>query len=277
MKPGRKTVPIALTVAGSDSGGGAGIQADLKTFAAREVWGLTAITLVTAQNTAGVIDIHFLPTDVVSSQLMVLNDDFDISAAKTGALGTADLILLVAKWFDAHPVPWLIVDPVAVSKHNDSLIEKDAISVLIRELIPQAHVLTPNIHEVKALTGMDVFDEKTALEAGQQLIELGPKAAVIKNVPIEEHYSYDILVMEGSHEVIESPRIHSTNLHGSGCSFSACITAELAKGVELVDAVRTAKLFVAGSIASGPKVGSGNVHPTHQFFSWYGFPNELPR
>ena len=120
MKAGRKTVPIALTVAGSDSGGGAGIQADLKTFAAREVWGLTAITLVTAQNTAGVIDIHFLPTDVVSSQLMVLNDDFDISAAKTGALGTADLILLVAKWFDAHPVPWLIVDPVAVSKHNDN-------------------------------------------------------------------------------------------------------------------------------------------------------------
>ncbi len=256
-------VPVALTIAGSDSGGGAGIQADLKTFAALGVHGTSAITAVTAQNTLTVTAIHEIPVRVIRAQIDAVVRDIGVQAAKTGMLASAEIIEAVSVAIREHRIQNVVVDPVMVAKGGARLLHNDAIAALYRYLLPLAAVVTPNIPEAEVLLGRSLATLDDRRQAARDLFALGPHAVVVKG----GHAETDAVdVYWDGVEMVElaGRRIDTKNTHGSGCAFSAAITAGLAKGQDPLAAVRAAKAFITAAIEHSLDLGSGHgpVNPT---------------
>ncbi|MBE2893577.1 bifunctional hydroxymethylpyrimidine kinase/phosphomethylpyrimidine kinase [Spirabiliibacterium falconis] len=260
------SVKQALTVAGSDSGGGAGIQADLKTFQMRHVFGMSVVTAVTAQNSQGVHAIHSIPIEMVLAQLNAIADDFTPSAVKVGMLGTQPVIECVAEKLSCYRFGPIVVDPVMIAKGGSRLLDKSAVSALSSLLVPLSDVITPNLPETKALTGMDVVDKLSATKAALILQSMGAKTVVIKGGHSENSKSTlccDWVFTETSDFVLESPRMITRHTHGTGCTFSACIAAELAKGEGMEHAIRTAKAFITAAISHPLNIGKGHGPTNH--------------
>jgi hydroxymethylpyrimidine/phosphomethylpyrimidine kinase len=252
-----------MTIAGSDSGGGAGIQADLKTFAALGVYGSSAITAVTAQNTVGVRAIHDIPVDVIAAQIDAVLEDIGADAVKTGMLSSPSIIETVAGRLRAHGVTALVVDPVMVAKSGDRLLREDAIRALCEQLLPLAAVVTPNAPEAGVLSGVDVTDVESAREAARRIAALGPRLVIVKGGHMEGDTSDD-LVFDGSRfETLSGRRIDTRHTHGTGCTFSAAIAAYLARGLAPLDAVREARVYLQGAIEHAEPLGSGHGPVNH--------------
>lgn len=262
-----KSLPKALTIAGSDSGAGAGIQADLKTFAALGVYGTSVITAVTAQNTIGVEKISEISPAMVGAQIDAVMTDIGARALKTGMLGNAGIIEIVAKKIQKYNVKNLVVDPVMVATSGDLLLHRSAIEVLRRSLIPLANVVTPNLPEAKELTGMKLRRAKDIQEAARRIIAMGAANVVIKG----GHRSgpaIDLFFDGKKFRELYSPRIHSPHIHGTGCTFSAAITAYLARGETIETAILLAKKYITKAIRKGFAIGAGHG-PVHHFYeSW---------
>lgn len=250
-------VPVALTIAGSDSGGGAGIQADLKTFAALGVHGTSAITAITAQNTVTVTDIFEVPPSIVVAQIEAVVIDLGVQAAKTGMLASSEIIEAVAIAIDAYRIPNLVVDPVMIAKGGAKLLRDDAIGALLTRLLPLAAVITPNLPEAEVILGRSIRTLAERRQAAHDLVGLGPRAAVVKG----GHAGDDVtdVYWDGS-EMVELPgtRVQTANTHGSGCVFSAAIAAGLAKGLDPLAAVRQAKEFIGEAIEHALEIGKGH-------------------
>jgi hydroxymethylpyrimidine/phosphomethylpyrimidine kinase len=263
------TPPVALTIAGSDSSGGAGIQADLKTFAALGVFGTSAITALTAQNTTGVRDVHGVPVANVVAQVEAVLDDLDVRAVKTGMLGTAAVVHAVAGLADR--LPHLVVDPVMVASSGARLLEQAAERAYVDALLPRAAVLTPNLHEAQVLLGASITTLEQQRQAARALGELGPRAVLVKGghtVDGAGGEAVDVL-WDGEHLLeLRAPRVAGTNDHGTGCSLASAIAAGLAKGDGLVDAVATAKAYVARALAGGATWRLGRGHGPLDHFGW---------
>ncbi|MFO0599732.1 MAG: bifunctional hydroxymethylpyrimidine kinase/phosphomethylpyrimidine kinase [Myxococcaceae bacterium] len=253
----RVPVPIALTIAGSDPSGGAGLQADLKTFHQHGAYGMAVVTLITVQNTRAVSRVDVLDAGLVREQLEAVLDDVPPHALKTGALGNAAVIGAVAKVLAKVKVP-VVVDPVMISKHGHALLAADAHRTLVEELLPVCSLVTPNADEAAALTGLKVTTVAEAEVAARALATRGPKAVLVKGGHLaEEREAVDVLFAEGQVTLFRAPRVVSQHTHGTGCSSSAAITALLAKGVPLVEAVGLAKEWLGRALASPPEVGRG--------------------
>jgi hydroxymethylpyrimidine/phosphomethylpyrimidine kinase len=248
---------VALTIAGSDSGGGAGIQADLKTFEALGVWGTCAITGITAQNTVGVQDALVLPPRLVRAQIDAVVDDLGAAAVKTGMLGAAAVIEAVAAAVTAHGLAPLVVDPVLVTSHGDLLLEADGMGVLRSLLLPLAAVVTPNIPEAEALLGHPIEGVDAMEGAAAELASLGPAAVLLKGGHLGGDRSPDVLWLDGRAHWLDAPRQAARHTHGTGCTLSAAICALLALGETLPTACVRAKDFVTAAIAAGLEVGGG--------------------
>jgi hydroxymethylpyrimidine/phosphomethylpyrimidine kinase len=249
-------LPVAMTIAGSDSGGGAGIQADLKTFAVLGVHGTSAITAITAQNTTGVSDILELPVALIGEQIRVVVEDIGVQAAKTGMLSSAGIIATVARAVADHRITRLVVDPVMVAKGGARLLRDDAVAALRERLVPLALVVTPNIPEAEVLLERKIATLDERREAARQLVELGARIAIVKGGHAEGDAT-DVY-FDGS-QLIElgGDRVNTANTHGSGCVFSAAITAGLARGLDPFDAVGQAKTFISLAIANSLEIGAG--------------------
>lgn len=247
--------PIALTIAGSDPSGGAGIQADLKTFHQFEVYGEAAITLLTVQNTVGVSRVEVMAPDLVAEQIEAILDDVPPNAAKIGALGNAAVVRTVARLAGRFRFP-LVVDPVMISKHGASLIADDARQALVEELLPRAFLLTPNVPEAAALAGIAIESVGDMRRAAEMLVERGCANVLVKGGHLEGA-PVDVLLCEGEFTEFASERIDTPHTHGTGCTYSAAITAELAKGVPLREAVARSKRFIAEAIRTNPGLGHG--------------------
>ena len=250
-------IPVALTIAGSDSGGGAGIQADLRTFQRFGVFGTSALTLVTAQNTLGVRALERLPAELITSQIAAVVEDFDLCATKTGALGSAEGVCAVADAVERHAIANLVVDPVMISKHGDALLAEGAAALLTRRLLPLARLVTPNLDEAAALLGAPVESEAQMRDAAQALTKLGAAAALLKGGHLGGEEAVDILYDGDSFTRLAAPRIDTPHTHGTGCTYAAAITALLARGEALADATRQAKHFITRAIANAPGLGRG--------------------
>ena len=255
----------ALTIAGSDSGGGAGIQADLKTFQELGVYGMSVITAVTAQNTAGVQGVYPVEMEGVIQQLDSIGEDLAPDAVKTGMLFSADIIREVAQAVRRHGWRQLVIDPVMVAKGGSVLLQQQAVQALIDELLPLAAIITPNVPEAELLTGMTIHTLAEREQAARQLVQMGARCAVVKGGhDLSTNQAVDVLYDGEQFHYTESPRIDTPHTHGTGCTYSAAITAELARGSDMLSAVRTAKAFVQAAIADG--LGIGSVHgPTNHF------------
>lgn len=235
----------AMTIAGSDSGGGAGLQADLKTFAALGVYGMSAVTAITAQNTVGVQGVIELPADFVGLQIDSVVTDIGVDAVKTGMLANAEIIAVVAAKVREYNLPNLVVDPVMVAKSGDPLLREDARQALVSVLIPLAKVLTPNLHEAQALAGMEIGSLKAMKEAARAIHRLGARNVVVKggHLPGSDE-SIDVLFNGHDFTEFTTPRIETRNTHGTGCTFASAIAAELAKGRSVQESVRAAKAYL---------------------------------
>lgn len=256
----------ALTIAGSDSGGGAGIQADLKTFQMRGVFGASVLTAVTAQNTVGVHAVHLVPTEVITSQIQAIRDDFQIRAFKLGMLGTAEIIECVADGLASCHFGRMVLDPVMIAKGGASLLQQSAVSAMKQYLLPQTDVLTPNLPEAEALTGVLIANRQDAERAARRLQEQGVKNVVIKGGHLHDSQSADCIDwLFTPNDVIEmvSKRFPTPHTHGTGCTFSACLTAELAKGMTVEDAVQTAKAYITAAISHPLNIGAGHGPVNH--------------
>lgn len=262
-----------MSIAGSDSGGGAGIQADLKTFSALGVYGMTAITAVTVQNTEGVSSYQEIEPQTVADQVRAVISDIGAGAAKTGMLGSAGIIAAIVSALSEDPVPYLVVDPVFVSKHGHRLLREDAVDALKRDLLPLATLVTPNTHEAAGLTGFDVGSRSDMERAAEVILDFGPGAVLMKGGHVQGDIAADLLVHGGGSEWMEAPRIHTSNTHGTGCTLSAAITAHLAKGVDLVSAVREGKAFVTEAIRHSLALGKG-IGPVNPL--WETLPGSGP-
>ena len=261
------TVPIALTIAGSDSSGGAGIQADLKTFAALGVYGASVLTALTAQNTKGVTAIHGVPAEFVAAQMDAVFSDLDIAAVKIGMMGSAAVIAAVAAGLERHRARNVVLDPVMVASSGEKLLHPNALEAL-RDLISLTRVLTPNLPEAAALLSMTAArDEAEMRSQGEKLLTLGAGAVLIKGGHGTGPESVDFLIDADACTRYAAPRIATKNTHGTGCTLSSAVAAGLAKGLALADAVREAKAYVSAAIAVADrlKVGSGRG-PLHHFY-----------
>ena len=252
---------VALTIAGSDPSGGAGIQADLKTFHQRGVYGESVITLVTVQNTQKVSAVEILAANIVAAQLEAVLEDIPPAAAKTGALGNLEIVRLIAERAQDFKFP-LVVDPVMISKHGQPLMTEQARTAFADLLLPKAFLVTPNLHEASELARMTVCDLATMKEAAARIAGLGAQAVLIKGGHLEGD-AIDILYWRGEFFTYRSPRISTAHTHGTGCTFSACITAELAKGRNLADAVEIAKRYITRAIETNPGLGKGSGPVNH--------------
>ena len=254
--------PVALTIAGSDSGGGAGIQADLKTFHAFGVFGTSAVTAITAQNTVGVSAVHPVPVDVVRAQIDAVASDLPPVAVKTGMLASAELVRVVAAAITEHRLINLVVDPVMVATSGDRLLDEDAEASLLRQLLPLAAVVTPNLQEAAILTGSPVEDLDDMRAAARTLVQLGAGAALLKGGHLEGD-AMDLLWDGRVEHVWRKKRLDTPHTHGTGCTLSAAIAAGLAKERSLHEAVDRAVDFVGRAIASAPGLGSGHGPVDH--------------
>jgi hydroxymethylpyrimidine/phosphomethylpyrimidine kinase len=252
-------LPVALTIAGSDPSGGAGIQADLKTFHRFGVYGEAVITLVTVQNTMRVSRVSVISPELVREQVHAVLEDIPPAAAKTGALGSAEVVVAVASLEFACP---LIVDPVMISKHGLSLVDDDAVETIRRRLLPRAYLITPNLAEAARLAGIDVNSVPDMREAARRIADLGALHVLVKGGHLERSAT-DVLY--DGRDFTEFPAQHITtpHTHGTGCTYSAAITAGLARGVSLCEAVTQAKAFISAAINSNPGLGRGNGPVNH--------------
>jgi len=258
--PVTRSRPVALTIAGSDSSGGAGIVADLKTFEAHGVWGTAAITAVTAQNTLGVQAVESLTPEMVRAQIASVVADIGVDAAKTGMLASAEIVESVATTVAELGVRPLVVDPVMVASTGGRLLDTGGVEALVALLLPRATVFTPNLAEAGALAGFDVTDRATMERAARALADLGPDVVLVKGGHLAGDGSPDCLLVAGEEPVwLEGARVPAHGAHGSGCVLSAAICAELARGMEPADACVAAKRFVARAIEAGPALGEGVV------------------
>jgi hydroxymethylpyrimidine/phosphomethylpyrimidine kinase len=254
-----------LTIAGSDSGGGAGIQADLKTFSARGVFGMSAITALTAQNTIGVQGVFEVNPEFVGEQIDSVMTDMGADAWKTGMLSNAKIIQIVSDRASRYNVELLVVDPVMVAKSGDPLLQSEAKNTLISKLVPLAYVITPNLHEAKVLTKIDIHNVSEAQEAAIKIHEMGAKNVVVKggHFPDTED-SIDILYDGKYFTKFQAPRFNTKNTHGTGCTFASAIAAELAKGFDIIKAVHTAKAYLTKAIQRADELNIGKGHgPTN--------------
>jgi hydroxymethylpyrimidine/phosphomethylpyrimidine kinase len=258
-----QTTPKALTIAGSDSGGGAGIQADLKTFAAHGVYGTSAITAVTAQNTREVIAVAEVPEEVVAAQIDSVLEDIGAGAIKTGMLSSARIVSTVAERIEAWGIP-TVVDPVMVSKSGNFLLAPEAVSAVKRQLIPASLIVTPNHHEAAVLTGIEITSDDDAREAARSLADMGARIVVIKGghrpgAPID-------LVFDGTaFGELSAERIETENTHGTGCTYSAAIAANLALGFGPLESIARAKLYLTEALRTSYRVGGGHSPVNHLF------------
>ena len=265
------TTPIALTIAGSDSSGGAGIQADLKTFAALGVYGASVITALTAQNTSGVSGIHAVPAGFVTAQIDAVFSDLEVDAVKIGMaaeLATIDAIAAgLTRWSPKH----VVLDPVMVATSGDRLLATEAVDALRTKLMPRASLVTPNLPEAAALLDEPVALSESAIESqGKRLLALGCRAVLIKGGHGQGAESIDYLVSSGGTIALAAPRVATKNTHGTGCSLSSAIAAGLAKGEDMESAVRNAKAWVHAAIAAADRFSVGHGHgPIHHFHGFY--------
>ncbi len=261
----------ALTIAGSDSGGGAGLQADLHAFARCGVFGMCAVTLVTAQNTLGVTALQMMPPALVTAQIEAVASDIGVDVVKTGALGEAAIIAVVAEAARGRlaGVPW-VVDPVIVSRRGAVLVSQDAIEAMLHELMPLATLLTPNIHEAAVLSGIPIDDVADMTRAGQSLVRQGARAVLVKGGALRGDTSVDVLVTADGVRTIERPRLHTPHTHGTGCTLAATIAGCIARDLSLVDAIETARDYVQAAIAQAPGLGGGSGPLLHAagVFPW---------
>ncbi len=264
----RKPIYKALTIAGSDSGAGAGIQADLKTFAAFGVYGTSVITAITAQNTVGVTKILELPADLVAAQLDAVVEDIGAQALKTGMLANSAIIEIVAEKIREHRLHNLVVDPVMVAKGGDLLLRPEAIEALRSRLIPLAVIVTPNLPEAEQLTGIPGSRLQDIKESARRIIAMGARSVVIKGGH-RKGPATDIFYDGKKFRELSAPRLRTANTHGTGCTFSAAIAAGLAKGEKLENAVVEAKRYITQAIRRGFAIGSGHS-PVHHFYRFWG-------
>jgi hydroxymethylpyrimidine/phosphomethylpyrimidine kinase len=255
----------ALTIAGSDSGGGAGIQADLKTFAAHGVYGSSAMTALTAQNTLGVQGVFPIDPEFVGQQIDSVMEDIGADAVKTGMLFSAEIIQVVAARVRKHSIRNLVIDPVMVAKSGDKLLRDDAIEALKAELLPLALIVTPNLGEASVLAGFPVQDEIAMMEAAEAIKSLGPQWVVVKGGHLKDRA--DDLLYDGNRAIrLPAERIETRHTHGTGCTFSAAIAARLAKGDPVVEAVRGAKEYLTQALRAAVPIGGGHS-PVHHFYA----------
>ncbi|HET8760900.1 MAG TPA: bifunctional hydroxymethylpyrimidine kinase/phosphomethylpyrimidine kinase [Nitrospiria bacterium] len=255
--PKIRTLPQALTIATSDSGGGAGIQGDIKAMAANGVFGLSVVVAITAQNTTTVSRIHAVPSDVITAQLDAVFGDFAITAVKTGMLHSAEIVRTVADYLRTRGPIRLVVDPVMVSSTGVRLLEPAAVKAMINDLLPLAEVVTPNVPEAEALTGMRIATIDDARAAAQKIRQYGCRAVLIKGGHLSQAPATDVLFDGASWTEIPGEWIDSPHTHGTGCAYSAAIAAHLATGADLVSAVRAAKTYITGAIRRGLAIGHG--------------------
>jgi hydroxymethylpyrimidine/phosphomethylpyrimidine kinase len=260
-------IPKALTIAGSDSGGGAGIQADLKTFSAFRVFGMSVLTAVTAQNSVGVQGVENLPPAFVAQQLRSVLDDFGTDAAKCGMLSTAGIIDAIADVLADHRIEKLVVDPVMVAKSGDPLLQADARTALADRILPLALVVTPNLPEAEVLAGMRVVEPEDMEEAARRIHVMGPRYVLVKGGHLKGDAT-DLLWNGREFTRFTAARVDSANTHGTGCTFSAAIAAGLARGQALGDAIRSAKAYVTRAIREGFKAGHGVGQLRHFIPDW---------
>jgi hydroxymethylpyrimidine/phosphomethylpyrimidine kinase len=259
-----------MTIAGSDSGGGAGIQADLKTFAALGVFGTSVVTAVTAQNTAAVLGVRVLEPDFVDLQIEAVLSDLPVAATKTGMLATAAVVETVARRAAAGELPRLVVDPVMVTSTGVALLDEDALAAYVDRLLPHALVCTPNMREAALLTAMAVTDVEEMEKAARRLAEYGPRVVVVKGGHLAGDRAPDVVVSDGKVTLLEAPRVASSNDHGTGCSLSAAAAARMAAGVEVVPALEEAKAYVAKAIRGAASWTLGAGHGPLDHFHWSG-------
>jgi hydroxymethylpyrimidine/phosphomethylpyrimidine kinase len=258
--------PVALTIATSDSGGGAGIQADIKAMEANGVFATSALAAITAQNTETVAQAHDLPTELVTAQIDAVAEDMDVRATKTGMLYTAEIIDAVAERLDAHDLQPLVVDPVMISKTGFKLLKDEAIAPMLETLIPRATLVTPNAHEAAHLTDVEIDSVDDLRRAGEALFERGPAAVLVKGGHLNAaEEAIDILVTADGADSFATPRIDTPHTHGTGCTYASAIAANLAKGHDLETAVERAKQYVTGAIRHALPLGKGRG-PTNHFF-----------
>ena len=260
-------IPKALTIAGSDSGGGAGIQADLKTFSAFRVFGMSVITAVTAQNSLGVQGVENLPPAFVAQQLRSVLEDFGADAAKCGMLSTAPIIEAVATELTSHRIEKLVVDPVMVAKSGDQLLQPEARAALADRILPLALLVTPNLPEAEVLAGIRVAEPEDMEEAARRIHLMGPRYVLVKGGHLKGDAT-DLLWNGRDFTRFSTPRIDSQNTHGTGCTFSAAFTAGLARGQALGDAIRSAKAYVTRAIREGFQAGRGVGQLRHFIPDW---------
>ncbi len=263
-EPERPTRRV-LTIAGSDCGGGAGIQADLKTLTAMDCYGMALITALTAQNTLGVHGIHPVPASFVRQQIDVVAGDLGVDALKTGMLATAEMVRTVAAAVSAWGWTALVVDPVMVSKSGHHLLEEDARDAVRRDLLPLALVVTPNVHEAEVLARARIGDARSALAAARAILAMGPRYVVLKGGHLEGDLAGDLVLSEDGCDVLAVPRVLTRNTHGTGCTFSAAIAAALAHGLTPRDAIAAAKGFITRAIelAAARRLGGGHGPVDH--------------
>ncbi|RLD09784.1 MAG: bifunctional hydroxymethylpyrimidine kinase/phosphomethylpyrimidine kinase [Chlamydiae bacterium] len=255
----------ALTIAGSDSGGGAGIQADLKTFCSLHVYGATVITAVTAQNTLGVHSIHPVPAEIVGEQIDAVLSDIGTNACKTGMLVNAETVHIVAEHLKKFNVKKLVVDPVMIAKGGANLLNDNAIDALKSELFPLALVVTPNVPEAEILTGVKISCPDDMIQAAAQLLKTGAKVIVIKGGHLEGDAT-DLIYTKEEQHYLRSARIMTRCVHGTGCTFSAAITAYLTRGMETIDAIKCSKTYITQAIITAKEIGGGHA-PTNHFWN----------
>ena len=257
-------IPKAMTIAGSDSGGGAGIQADLKTFAALGVYGASTLTAITAQNTVAVTAVHELPIDLIAAQIDAVIADIGVDAVKTGMLSSAAIVETVAAELQRHAVTNLVVDPVMIAKSGDALLRPEAVAALRSRLLPLAAVVTPNLPEAETLTGLSLTTAADLRRAAAQIVGMGARAVVVKGGhragPAAD------LFYDGVHfREFTAPRLDTRNTHGTGCTFAAALAAGLAQGKALIEAVAQAKDYVTEAIRHAYPLGQGHG-PLHHFY-----------
>jgi hydroxymethylpyrimidine/phosphomethylpyrimidine kinase len=263
--------PIAVTIAGSDSGGGAGIQADLKTFSALGAYGASVITALTAQNTKGVTAIHDVPAAFVAAQIDAVFSDLDVKAVKIGMVSQRGVIAAIAEGLERWRQTNVVVDPVMIATSGDKLLAPDAIEMVKSVLFPRALVVTPNLPEAAALLDAPIAENETEMrEQGERLLALGPHAVLMKGGHGHGPESVDLLIAPATFARLAADRVATRNTHGTGCTLSSAIAAGLAKGLDLAEAVRAAKAYVTAALAASERIRIGSGHgPVHHFHAWW--------
>ncbi len=260
-------IPKAMTIAGSDSGGGAGVQADLKTFAALGVYGASTLTAITAQNTVAVTAVHDIPTDVITAQIDAVLTDIGADAVKTGMLSSSDIIECVCEALEVHGVQRLVVDPVMIAKSGDALLREDAIGSLRTRLLPLAMVVTPNIPEAEALTETTIVSDADVRRAAEAIVGMGARSVVVKGGH-REGPATDLFYDGKEFKEFTAPRFDTVNTHGTGCTFASAVAAGLARGMVVTDAVALAKDYVTEGIRHSFSIGQGHGPLNHFYKFW---------